>query len=149
MSMTRAQRIDIWMHGKYHRELEAGQKAIFTVHEYAKDREIDTREATEDIQAYQAAQRAPNSPTFYVITRVVGTRTSNAEWRILSKIKDAKLISTSDVDDMINRIEIATIPDLKALAEKSPRSKKPERIGSLLHAAAEVMRLAAQGISDD
>lgn len=139
------------MHSKYKKELDAGRKAVFTVHEYAADREIDTEEATEDLHAYQAAQRAPNSktPTFYVITRVVGTRTTNAEWRILSKIHDAKLISTSDVDDMINRIEIATIPDLASLAGKSPRSKKPERITKLVRAAAEVMKLAAQGISDD
>ena len=137
------------MHYRYRNELKAGSKAIFTVHEYAENRGIPIEEASKDLKAYQAAQRAPNSPTFYVITRVVGTRTSNAEWRILNRIKDAKLISMSDVDDMINRIEIATIPDLKSLAQKSPRSKKPERIGGLLHAAAEVMRLAAQGISDD
>jgi hypothetical protein len=149
--MTRAQCIDIWMHGKYHREVDAGRKATFTVHEYAEDRGISVEEASGDIQAYQAAQRGPNSrrTIFYVLTRVIGTRTANAQWRILSKVKDANLISMADVDDAINRIDIATIKDLTAIAEKSPRSRRPERISRLMHAAAEVMKLAAQGINDD
>jgi hypothetical protein len=83
---------------------------------------VSTTEATEYIQSYLAAQRAKTSNTLFVLKRMPGTRTANAQWAIGQRQYDAKLVTKAFSSDIKCRFMLAIEPDLNRMAAINPQA---------------------------
>jgi hypothetical protein len=134
----------------------------FTAVEYAAATGLSTEEATADIQSYLSAQRIPprrnkdgdeiaRSATLYVLHRLPGTRTRNAQWAVGTRAANRKALGLALYDDTLRHAERAFQPDLVRLRQINPRqAKQVERqINMVLRGAMQVLRGAAQGVAEE
>lgn len=121
----------------------------FTNYDVADGLEISNRQATYFIQAYQEAQRKPDSNTLYVIHR--DGRTKRAVWTAGVRTADARAVSHQFFDDVQHRWLRAIEPDLAHIAERNPRARpKCKQISvGVGHHALELLRIAVDGLDND
>lgn len=123
----------------------------FAACDYAEAAGLEHVEASADIQAYLAAQRAEDSNTNYVLRRQAGTRTRNARWVIGVKTADARKIGRALFDDTACKVQRAMVPDLQRLAALNPRAARvvDGQTRAVLQGALVVLESAAQGFGPD
>lgn len=155
--MTRWQRLEQWLHD------HGKNGTTFTVHEYAADEGFDADEASADIQAYLTAQRlqprwvedkdgsvkeVDASKTVYVLKRMPGTRTRNAQWSVGVRTNDARLVGASFSDDVRAKVLGALMPDVKRMAALSPRTGKlvEQQLVAVVDYALPLLEMAARGM---
>jgi hypothetical protein len=155
--MTRWERLEGWLHN--HNKTGT----TFTVQEYAADEGLDVDDASADIQSYLSAQRVQPrwvedddgavkevdaSKTTYVLRRLPGTRTRNAQWAVGIRTADARLLGAAFSDDVRAKVLGAMMPDIKRISALNPRTGKlvEQQMTAVVDYALPLLEMASLGM---
>lgn len=117
-----------------------GGKRCFRQADVAATLGVSGSEATQMIQAYQAAQLSPACNTLFVIKRT--GRTSKAVWHVGHNLGDLRKLLAQYADDTQARIADHLVPMMDLISEKGNASVKKKATEKVLDIGRLIQQLA-------